>query len=63
MLPEIVLETLSFLNRSSLEACQLVNRSYLRTITKANPGLALRPMLELFVVSTVSDEVDFGASG
>lgn len=50
MLSEILLEALSFLDRSSLEACQLVDKSFLRTITKSNAVLALRPMHILIMV-------------
>lgn len=55
MLADILLETLSFLDRSSLEACQLVDRSYLRMITKSNGALALRPMDFLSVVGMIQD--------
>ncbi|KAH7711884.1 hypothetical protein AAVH_20802 [Aphelenchoides avenae] len=50
MLPEILLESLRFMDRASLEACQLVSRKCNTTIDKSNPTLALRPMDALLIL-------------
>lgn len=53
MLTEMLLEILCFLDRSTLEACQLVNLRYLGVITNSNGALALRRMDALLVVRLI----------
>lgn len=54
MLPEVLLESLRFLDRDSLEACQLLSRAYKAITDKANSTLALHPMGTVVIVRVTS---------
>lgn len=53
MLSEILLEVLRFLDRRSLEACQLTNRKHRKMIEKFSESLALRTLDSIDIVSVV----------
>lgn len=54
LIPEILLETLHFLDRDSLDAVQLATKGLRSTVDRSAPLLALREVFEVFVVSVHS---------
>ncbi|KAH7718707.1 hypothetical protein AAVH_13860 [Aphelenchoides avenae] len=56
MLPEVLLESLRFLDRASLEAFQLVSRKCKGIVDKTNSTFALRPMDALLIEHCTSQD-------